>query len=82
MISACMTVAESGCFEFIDGAVNAEKYQQILQNSLLPSIAKFNIGANYIFEQGGATCHTTKTWLSDHNVIILSWPFKNVIETL
>lgn len=89
MIWGCMAASGLGCFEFIDGTVNAAKYQQILQNSLLPSIEKLNVGENYIFQQDGAACHTAKTtkkWFGDHNLNVLSWPSNspdlNVIETV
>lgn len=89
MIWGCMTASGLGYFAFIDGTVNAAKYQQILQNCLLPSIAKLNVGENYIFQQDSAACHTTKTtkkWFGDHNVSVLSWPSNspdlNVIETV
>lgn len=89
MIWGCMAASGLGCFEFIDGTVNAAKYQQILENSLLPSVEKLNIVENYIFQQDGAACHTAKTtkkWFGDHNVNVLSWPSNspdlNVIETV
>lgn len=75
MIWGCMAASGLGCFEFIDGTVNAAKYQQILENSLLPSVEKLNIVENYIFQQDGAACHTAKTtkkWFGDHNVNVLS----------
>lgn len=89
MIWGCMASSGLGCFEFVDGTINAVKYQQILQNSLLPSIETLNVGENFIFQQDGAPCHTAKTtkkWLSDHKINILSWPSNspdlNVIETV
>lgn len=47
---------------FIDGTVNALKYNQILENELLPSIPQLKTdGGEYIFEQNGVACHTIKT---------------------
>lgn len=40
-----------GCFEFIDGTVNAVKYQQILKNSLLASITKLIQGKITFFSR-------------------------------
>jgi hypothetical protein len=89
MIWGCMSAKGLGNFEFIDGIVNAEKYQKILTNSLLPSINKLHAGENFIFQQDGASCHTAKStqkWLSDKGITVLSWPSSspdlNIIETL
>jgi hypothetical protein len=54
MIWGCMSAKGLGNFEFIDGIVNAEKYQKILTNSLLPSINKLHAEENFIFQQDGA----------------------------
>jgi hypothetical protein len=78
-----------GNFEFIDGIVNAEKYQKILTNGLLPSINKLHAEENSIFQQDGASCHTAKStqkWLSEKGITVLSWPSSspdlNIIKTL
>jgi hypothetical protein len=78
-----------GNFEFIDGIVNAEKYQKILTNGLLPSINKLHAEENSIFQQDGASCHTansTQKWLSEKGITVLSWPSSspdlNIIKTL
>lgn len=42
MIWGCMTASGLRGFEFIEGTVKAAKYQQIIQNSLLPNIMKLN----------------------------------------
>lgn len=75
--------------EFIQGTVNAGKYQAILTRSLLPSIAKLNADDNFIFQQDGASCHTaksTQTWLRNNNITVLDWPSSspdlNIIETV
>jgi hypothetical protein len=38
MIWGCMSARGLGKYQFIEGTVNAEKYQEILQNSLLPTL--------------------------------------------
>jgi hypothetical protein len=89
MIWGCMSAKGLGNFEFIDGIVNAEKYQKILTNGLLPSINKLHAEENSIFQQDGASCHTAKStqkWLSEKGITVLSWPSSspdlNIIETL
>lgn len=89
MIWGCMSANGTGNFQFIDGTVNALKYQEILSNNLLPSVEKLHPDGNFIFQQDGASCHTaksTKNWFSQHEMKVLSWPSSspdlNVIETL
>lgn len=43
MIWGCMVASEFGHIKLIDSTVNNKKYGQILQNSLLSTIAKLNI---------------------------------------
>jgi hypothetical protein len=89
MIWGCMSAKGLGNFEFIDGIVNADKYQKILTNSLLPSINKLHAEENFIFQQDRASCHTAKStqkWLSEKGITVLSWPSSSpdlkIIETL
>lgn len=89
MVWGCMSSKGIGTLEFIDGTVNAEKYQRILAASLLSSIEKLHPEENFIFQQDGASCHTAKTtknWFAYHNIAVLDWPSSspdlNVIETL
>lgn len=84
-----MSEAGMGRLHFIDGIVNAAKYQEILANTLLPTIADLYPDGNCIYQQDGASCHTaksTKKWFGDHDVNVLSWPSSspdlNVIETV
>lgn len=75
--------------KFIEGTVNAEKYQEILHTALLPSIRKLYSNEDFVFQQDGASCHTaksTKKWFGDNNIKVLSHPSSspdlNPIETL
>lgn len=89
MVWGCMSGSGLGILEFIDGNVNAEKYQRILDNSLLPSIEMLHPEGDFIFQQDGASCHTAKStrkWLLDHGITALDWPSSspdlNIIETV
>jgi len=70
---------------FVDGNLNAERYQEeILQPHVLP-LARANRGFTLVHD--GATCHTartTKTFLGNKRINTLAWPEKspdlNVIE--
>lgn len=71
-----------------DGTVNAKRYQDILDQFLLPSIAQSGI-RQPIFQQDLAKPHTamaTQRWLQDHDIAVLDWvpnsPDLNPIEDL
>lgn len=89
MVWGCMSAAGVGALQLIQGTVNANKYQDILQTSLLPSIERLCPDGNCIFQQDGASSHTartTKAWLGNNNINVLSWPSNspdlNVIENV
>ena len=61
-----MSAKEVGQLRFIGGMANAEKYINILEESLLPSIPELADCGEYTFQQDGASSHTaqrTKPWL-------------------
>lgn len=70
--------------------VNAQRYLQILQNSMLPSARDLFQGQEYIFQDDGAPCHrakVVKAWLKDRKVKTMEdWPGQspdiNPIENL
>lgn len=77
MVWGCMSAKGVGILHFIDGTVNAARYQTILSECLLPSLEKLSEFGEYVFQQDGASCHTaksTKKWLQDHNIPTLQWP--------
>lgn len=89
MVWGSMSANGVGKLHFIDGTVNAVKYQNILETNLLVSIPMLSPDGNFTFQQDGASCHTAKTtrkWLQDNNISVLDWPSSspdlNVIETI
>ena len=76
MVWGCMSSRGVGNLHFIDGTVNAQKYQDILKENLLPTSNK-QFSENLIFQQDGASSHTaksTKSWLENNNVHVIIWP--------
>jgi transposase len=58
------------------GSINSEKYCQILNENLLPTINVLH-PEGWTLMQDNATCHTslkTKSWLKENEVAIMSWP--------
>lgn len=89
MVWGCMSAEGVGQLMFIEGIVNATKYQSILQDCLLPSLEVLCPEGQCIFQQDGASSHTartTKAWFGTNNINVLSWPANspdlNVIEAV
>lgn len=90
MVWGCMSAQGVGQLAFIEGRVNSQKYQEILENYLLPSIEGLkNSEGEFIFQQDGASSHTsksTKEWLREHGIDPMDWPSSSPdmspIETL
>lgn len=90
MVWGSMSARGVGKLHFIDGLVNTTKYLNILEESLLPTMEETLVsGEEFIFQQDGASCHTSKTalkWFSDNTIPLLEWvsssPDLSPIETL
>lgn len=90
MIWGCMSAQGVGKLHIVEGTVNAVRYINILEDSLIPSIETLKTRENdYIFQQDGAACHTAKRvkeWMLQNNIPILDWvsssPDLSPIETL
>lgn len=88
MVWGCMSAAGLGNLSFIDGTVNAPKYQEILKQHLIPSVKRLvPPGRTFMFQQDNASCHTaksTRTWFENKRITVLGWPANspdlNVIE--
>lgn len=78
MVWGCMSAKGVGTLHFVNGLVNAQKYIDILRNSLIPSVETLTGNDEWTFQQDGASCHTakiTKKWLQDNSINVLAdWP--------
>ncbi|CAH2016787.1 unnamed protein product, partial [Acanthoscelides obtectus] len=72
MIWGSMSSKGVGKLHFIDGNVDANKYLAILEESLLPVMEEcLTSGQDFVFQQDGAACHTSKKaikWMEENNV--------------
>lgn len=89
MVWGCMSSKGVGKLCFINGTVNAVKYQEILEKELIPSVQTMYPNEEYLFQQDGASCHTAKStsvWFQNHEMEVLPWPSSSPdlspIETL
>ena len=78
----------TGPLVLIKGTINQDRYIKILEEHLLPYIAKNNL-TNFKFVQDNAPCHSAKsvkTWLQSINLLVIDWPPQspdlNCIENL
>ncbi|KAA8491832.1 GTPase Obg [Porphyridium purpureum] len=64
---------------FVEGGLNAVKYQQVLLEALLPlGLEMYDF--NFTFQQDNALAHTansTKAWLDALGVTVLPWPARS-----
>jgi len=77
MIWGAMSAAGVGTLYYCKGTVNAESYQQILQDAMLPSARALFRSNDYKFMQDGARPHTARStlnWLNQHGIHLLEWP--------
>lgn len=90
MVWGSMSAKGVGKLHFVEGIVNADKYINILQSCLKPTMEECRkAGLEFVFQQDGAACHTAKkvrNWLSENDIPLLRWvsssPDLSPIETL
>ncbi|OXA56016.1 Transposable element Tc1 transposase [Folsomia candida] len=89
MVWGSMSTNGVGKLHFIDGIMNKDVYQSILQKNLLPSVRKLRIRGDYFFQQDNDPKHTaksTKEWFAKNQIKVLPWaaqsPDLNPIEHL
>lgn len=76
MVWGCMSGTGLSNLHFVEKTVNSEVYQSILENTLIPFVEEKHADGNFIFQQVGATCHTSRTsmaWLEAQNMEVLPW---------
>ena len=89
MVWGYMSFNGLGKLIFIEGNVNSTKYQEILQEGLIPDLTGHLKNTNKIFQQDLAPGHNSKssqTWFKKHKIDVLPWsgnsPDLNPIENV
>lgn len=74
----CIGQAGTGCCMTYPGRLNAERYKEVLENSLKPSIDLLvKPNDDWLYQQDNAPCHTAKSitkWLRENEIKKLPWP--------
>lgn len=88
MVWGCFSSAGTGNLHVIEGNMNAESYQHILAQHMIPSAHRL-IGRQFVFQQDNDPKHTankTKDFFKRRKVRVLEWPSQspdlNPIEML
>lgn len=62
----------------VDGSIDTEKYKSVLESSeMIPSLQEEKGLLGFVFQQDGATCHTSKNmklWLAQRLRLLNFWP--------
>ncbi len=75
MVWGYITADGPGDLVFIDGNMNQNKYKAILEEHLL-TFLRINGEKEFIFQQDGAPCHTSKMmkeFFVEHEIKLLKW---------
>ena len=78
MVWGCMGWFGVGYSEIIDGIMDAEKFVQILESSLLRTIEELDVDSEFLrFQQDNDPKHTSrraKAWFQEQQIALLPWP--------
>ena len=89
MFWGCFSAQGTGSLVKIDGIMNSNKYIEILQENIQPSVKKLGLGRRFRFQQDNDPKHCakiTKKWFEQNRICVLDWlrqsPDLNPIEHL
>ena len=78
MVWSVISMKGPGPLYIVEGTMNSEQYQKVLEKQLLPTMKKwFKKHEKPIFMHDGAPCHRSKrisTYLEKKKVTVLDWP--------
>lgn len=89
MIWGCISWHGVGTITAVNGNINAEKYQQVLNDDLWPVIVRHFSNEQYIFQDDNAPVHRARSmqdFIHRNGIRTMSWPAQsphlNIIENL
>ena len=91
MVWGCISIHGVGELVLVDGNMNHQKYIDVLETGLLPSITNMFGDRNYpfVFQDDNAPCHRPRAvddWLNEQDIRRMMWPAQspdaNIIENV
>jgi hypothetical protein len=77
MFWGCLSYQGVGRLHLVEGMMNQNQYLEVLQQLVLPQADQWFEGADWVFQQDLAPCHTAhsvQTFFKDHKIQVLKWP--------
>ena len=89
MVWGCFAASGPGQIAVINGKMNSQVYQDILQENLRPSVRQLKLNRGWVMQQDNDPKHRSKStmeWLQQKKIRLLEWPSQSpdpkVIEML
>ena len=77
VVESCFAASEPGQLAIIDGKINSQVYQHILQENVRLSVRQLKLNRSWVMQQDNDPKHRSKAtteWLQQKKIRLLEWP--------